>query len=76
MHDNTCKVVEESFSLFKSPDLQECCECCICVVVNINKVVRQFVKKRQAHDSGDPIVVNGQSGAANVRCGAKLLSNG
>jgi hypothetical protein len=42
----------------------------------MNKVVRQFVKKRQAHDSGDPIVVNGQSGAANVRCGAKLLSNG
>jgi hypothetical protein len=73
VHDNTCKVVEESFSLFKSPDLQECC---ICVVVNINKVVRQFVKKRQARDSGGLIVVNGQSGAANVRCGAKLLSNG
>lgn len=76
MPDNTCNVLDESFSLFKTPDLQEVCECCICVAININEVVSQFVEKRQAHDSGDLIVLDCHEDDINVRCGAKLSGQG
>jgi len=74
--DNTCNVVDESFSLFNTPDLQEFCECCICVAININEVVSQFVEKRQAYDSGALIVLDCHEDDANVRCGGKLSGQG
>ena len=76
MPDNTCNVVDESRSLFKTPDLQEVCECGTCAVININEVVSMFVEKRQPPELSDLIVLGCHEGDADVRCGAKLSGQG